>query len=223
MTAPSCDREHGLELDRVSVAHDGRSLIRDLSFSVERGSTTALLGPSGVGKSSLLRVIAGIDRPAGGRILLDGSDVTDTPIHQRRIGLVFQDNQLFPHLSVADNVAYGLRNAATREARRSWRGSRTRERVHELLSLVGLADRENDPVGVLSGGEAKRVALARGLAPTPKALLLDEPLTGLDRALHDRLMEDLATILRATGTTALIVTHDETEARFLASATVRLG
>jgi thiamine transport system ATP-binding protein len=213
MTAPSCDREHGLELDRISVAHDGRSLIRDLSFSVERGSTTALLGPSGVGKSSLLRVIAGIDRPTGGRILLDGSDVTDTPIHQRRIGLVFQDNQLFPHLSVAD----------TREARRSWRGSRTRERVHELLSLVGLADRENDPVGVLSGGEAKRVALARGLAPTPKALLLDEPLTGLDRALHDRLMEDLATILRATGTTALIVTHDETEARFLASATVRLG
>lgn len=223
MTAPSCDREHGLELDRISVAHDGRSLIRDLSFSVERGSTTALLGPSGVGKSSLLRVIAGIDRPAGGRILLDGSDVTDTPIHQRRIGLVFQDNQLFPHLSVADNVAYGLRNAATREVRRSWRGSRTRERVHELLSLVGLADRENDPVGVLSGGEAKRVALARGLAPTPKALLLDEPLTGLDRALHDRLMEDLATILRTTGTTALIVTHDESEARFLASATVRLG
>jgi thiamine transport system ATP-binding protein len=223
MTAPSCDREHGLELDRISVAHDGRSLIRDLSFSVERGSTTALLGPSGVGKSSLLRVIAGIDRPAGGRILLDGSDVTDTPIHQRRIGLVFQDNQLFPHLSVADNVAYGLRNAATREARRSWRGSRTRERVHELLSLVGLADRENDPVGVLSGGEAKRVALARGLAPTPKALLLDEPLTGLDRALHDRLMEDLATILRTTGTTALIVTHDESEARFLSSATVRLG
>lgn len=223
MTAPSCDREHGLELDRISVAHDGRSLVRDLSFSVERGSTTALLGPSGVGKSSLLRVIAGIDRPAGGRILLDGSDVTDTPIHQRRIGLVFQDNQLFPHLSVADNVAYGLRNAVTREVRRSWRGSRTRERVHELLSLVGLADRENDPVGVLSGGEAKRVALARGLAPTPKALLLDEPLTGLDRALHDRLMEDLATILRTTGTTTLIVTHDESEARFLASATVRLG
>ncbi len=120
----------GLELDAVSVAHDGRTLIDHLSFDVECGSTTALLGPSGSGKSSLLRVIAGIDRPASGRILLDGADVTDAPIHRRRIGLVFQDNQLFPHLSVADNVAYGLRNSSTREARRSWRGTRTHERVH---------------------------------------------------------------------------------------------
>jgi thiamine transport system ATP-binding protein len=213
----------GLELDEVSVAHDGRTLIDHLSFRIDRGATTALLGPSGVGKSSLLRVIAGIDRPASGRVLLDGSDVTDTAIHERRIGLVFQDNQLFPHLSVAANVAYGLRNTADRDARRSWRGSRTRDRVRELLTLVGLADRGDDPVGVLSGGEAKRVALARGLAPMPAALLLDEPLTGLDRALHDRLMDDLASILHSTGTTTLIVTHDETEAQFLASATVRLG
>lgn len=213
----------GLRLDSVSVAHDGRTIVDRASFVVESGTTTALLGPSGIGKSSLLRVIAGIDRAAGGRILLEEIEVTEVPAHERRIGLVFQDNQLFPHLSVADNVAYGLRHAASRATRRHWRGDRTRVRVGELLELVGLGDHGDDPVGVLSGGEAKRVALARGLAPTPAALLLDEPLTGLDVALHDRLMSDLATILRETNTTAVIVTHDEAEARFLASATVRLG
>jgi thiamine transport system ATP-binding protein len=213
----------GLELVGVSVAHGKRVLVEALSFSVERGTTTALLGPSGVGKSSLLRVIAGIDRPAAGRILLDGTDITNLPVHRRQIGLVFQDNQLFPHLSVADNVAYALRHSSRPDVRRLWRGARTGQRVRDLLDLVGLADRGDDPVGVLSGGEAKRVALARGLAPRPGALLLDEPLTGLDRALHDRLLNDLAAILRDTDTTALIVTHDESEARLLASSTVRLG
>lgn len=213
----------GLTIDHVSVAHDERLLIQDLSFAVERGTVTALLGPSGVGKSSLLRVIAGIDRPRGGRIFLDDVDITESPIHRRRIGLVFQDNQLFPHLSVADNIAYGLRNAATRVARREWRGPRTRQRVSELLTLVGLEGRGDDPIGILSGGEAKRVALARGLAPMPAALLLDEPLTGLDRGLHDRLMNDLGDILRMSDTAVVIVTHDENEARILASSIVRLG
>jgi len=213
----------GLEIDGISVAHEGRILVDNLSFAVERGSAVALLGPSGIGKSSLLRVIAGIDRPLSGRVILDGIDVTDTPVHARRIGLVFQDNQLFPHLSVAENIAYGLRNTANRDDRRSWRGRRTHERVGELLRLVGLDGRNDDPVGILSGGEAKRVALARGLAPMPAALLLDEPLTGLDRDLHDRLMIDVGEILLDSNTATLIVTHDENEADFLASSTVRLG
>ncbi|MFM8846952.1 MAG: ABC transporter ATP-binding protein [Actinomycetota bacterium] len=212
-----------LEVRDLVVAHGDRVLVDGLSFRVDSGTIGAILGPSGIGKTSLLRVVAGIERPRSGRVLLGGSDITDLPAHRRRVGLVFQDNQLFPHLTVAENVAYGLRHNFDRAFRRSWNRSRVERRVAELLEVIGLADRGPDPVGVLSGGEAKRVALARGLASSPAALLLDEPLTGLDGELHDRLMHDLRSILNSAGTTALLVTHDETESSFLATSVTRLG
>lgn len=212
-----------LEISQVAIVHDGRPIIPSISFQVAEASTCALLGPSGSGKSSLLRVIAGIDRPASGRVFLDDADITDLPTHRRRIGLVFQDNQLFPHLSVGNNVAYGLRHNWSSTFRRSWPKSKVQDRVMEMLTLVGMADRSRDPVGILSGGEAKRVALARGLAPSPSVLLLDEPLTGLDAGLHERLLLDLKNILDSSRTTCILVTHDRDEATRLATSIVRLG
>jgi thiamine transport system ATP-binding protein len=212
-----------LEISQVAIVHDGRPIIPSISFQVAEASTCALLGPSGSGKSSLLRVIAGIDRPAFGRVFLNDADITDLPTHRRRIGLVFQDNQLFPHLSVGNNVAYGLRHNWSSTFRRSWPKSKVQDRVMEMLTLVGMADRSRDPVGILSGGEAKRVALARGLAPSPSVLLLDEPLTGLDAELHERLLLDLRNILDTSDTTCILVTHDLDEASRLATSIVRLG
>ncbi|MFZ9157679.1 MAG: ABC transporter ATP-binding protein [Ilumatobacteraceae bacterium] len=212
-----------LEISQVAIVHDGRPIIPSISFQVAEASTCALLGPSGSGKSSLLRVIAGIDRPASGRVFLDDADITDLPTHRRRIGLVFQDNQLFPHLSVGNNVAYGLRHNWSSTFRRSWPKSKVQDRVMEMLTLVGMADRSRDPVGILSGGEAKRVALARGLAPSPSVLLLDEPLTGLDAELHEKLLLDLKNILDSSRTTCILVTHDRDEATRLATSIVRLG
>lgn len=212
-----------LEISQVAIVHDGRPIIPSISFQVAEASTCALLGPSGSGKSSLLRVIAGIDRPASGRVFLDDADITDLPTHRRRIGLVFQDNQLFPHLSVGNNVAYGLRHNWSSTFRRSWPKSKVQDRVMEMLTLVGMADRSRDPVGILSGGEAKRVALARGLAPSPSVLLLDEPLTGLDAELHEKLLLDLKNILDLSRTTCILVTHDRDEATRLATSIVRLG
>ena len=212
-----------LEISQVAIVHDGRPIIPSISFQVAEASTCALLGPSGSGKSSLLRVIAGIDRPASGRVFLDDADITDLPTHRRRIGLVFQDNQLFPHLSVGNNVAYGLRHNWSSTFRRSWPKSKVQDRVMEMLTLVGMADRSRDPVGILSGGEAKRVALARGLAPSPSVLLLDEPLTGLDAELHEKLLLDLENILNSSRTTCILVTHDRDEATRLATSIVRLG
>lgn len=212
-----------LEISQVAIVHDGRPIIPSISFQVAEASTCALLGPSGSGKSSLLRVIAGIDRPASGRVFLDDADITDLPTHRRRIGLVFQDNQLFPHLSVGDNVAYGLRHNWSSNFRRSWPKAKVQDRVMEMLTLVGMADRSRDPVGILSGGESKRVALARGLAPSPSVLLLDEPLTGLDAELHEKLLLDLKNILDSSRTTCILVTHDRDEATRLATSIVRLG
>ena len=212
-----------LELLRLGVAHGDRILIDDLTFRLSSGSTGAILGPSGAGKTSLLRVIAGIEHPRTGRVLVGGVDITDVPVHRRRIGLVFQDNQLFPHLDVAGNIAYGLRNNSDKDIRRSWTPDRIDRRVAEMLELIGMTDRKSASVGVLSGGEAKRVALARGLAPAPEVLLLDEPLSGLDDELRHRLLRDLRSILDSTGITALVVTHDEEESELLASSVVRLG
>jgi thiamine transport system ATP-binding protein len=194
-----------LEARDVTVAFGDRTVLDRASLAVGDREVVALQGPSGGGKSTLLRVIAGLLRPDAGRVVLDGRDITDLPPHRRGIGMVFQDDQLFPHLSVEGNVGFGLRMQGLASAAR-------RARVSEVLDLVGLAGFGARSVTSLSGGEAKRVALARSLAPAPPVLLLDEPLTGLDRELHDRLVVDLADLLRTTGTAALLVTHDPDEA-----------
>jgi thiamine transport system ATP-binding protein len=205
-----------LQVDAVRVVFDGRTVLDEVSLDVGAGEVVALQGPSGAGKSTLLRVIAGLLPTDGGRVLIDGRDVTAAPTHRRGIGMVFQDNQLFPQHDVAGNIGFGLR--VQRLGRRA-RGAR----VDELLALVGLAGFGTRSVTSLSGGEAKRVALARSLAPCPRVLLLDEPLTGLDAALHDELAATLAGVLRATRTTALLVTHDVDEAATIADRTCLLA
>ncbi len=187
-----------------------------VSLAVPSGEIVALLGPSGSGKSTLLRVIAGIIAPDAGRVVVSGVDVTDTPTHRRGVGMVFQDNQLFPHLSVLDNVTFGLKMSKTPKRERGERASR-------WLQRVGLGGFEQRRVTELSGGEAKRVALARTLAARPAVVLLDEPLTGLDRELHDRLAVDLGALLRTASATALLVTHDHDEAATIAHRTVHLA
>ena len=203
-----------LDVRDVTVRFGERTVLDRVSLSVADGEVVALLGPSGSGKSTLLRVIAGLLVPDGGSVWVDGNDVSTVPAHRRQIGMVFQDEQLFPHLTVAANIGFGLRMPGRPKGEIA-------TRVAELLDLVGLPSLADRHVTKLSGGEAKRVALARSLAPQPRVLLLDEPLTGLDRDLHDRLAADLATLLRATGTTALLVTHDPDEAATIADRTVR--
>ncbi|MCB9381555.1 MAG: ABC transporter ATP-binding protein [Acidimicrobiaceae bacterium] len=203
-----------LDVRDVTVRFGERTVLDRVSLNVADGEVVALLGPSGSGKSTLLRVIAGLLVPDGGSVWVDGIDVSAVPAHRRQIGMVFQDEQLFPHLTVAANVGFGLRMQGRPKGEIA-------SRVAELLDLVGLPSLADRHVTKLSGGEAKRVALARSLAPQPRVLLLDEPLTGLDRDLHDRLAADLATLLRATGTTALLVTHDPDEAATIADRTVR--
>ncbi len=206
-----------LDIRDVTVSFDGgRRVLDRASLHVGDGEVVALLGPSGSGKSTLLRVVAGLIAPDNGRVVLDGRDVTAVPTHRRGVGMVFQDEQLFPHRDVAANVEFGLRMQGRPATIRS-------ARVAELLGIVGLAGFEHRRVTDLSGGEAKRVALARSLAPAPRVLLLDEPLTGLDRELHDRLAGEVAAILRATATTSLLVTHDPAEAAAVADRVVRMA
>ncbi len=204
-----------LAVTDITLRFGDHAVLDRMSLELIGGEVVALVGPSGVGKSTLLRVIAGLLRPDSGSVVLDGRDITELPTHRRNIGLMFQDEQLFPHLLVADNVGFGLR--MQHQARAA-----VGTRVAELLRLVGLDDFGDRKVDRLSGGESKRVALARALAPKPAVLLLDEPLTGLDRELHDRLAVDLSALLRSTGTTALLVTHDAEEAALIADRTVTM-
>jgi thiamine transport system ATP-binding protein len=205
-----------LDVRDVTVAFDGVPVLDRVSLSAGDGEIVALLGPSGSGKTTLLRVVAGLVTPDAGSVHLDGRDLTGVPTHRRGIGMVFQDEQLFPHRDVAANVGFGLKMQKVPAVER-------RRRVDAMLELVGLPKYGHRRVTDLSGGEAKRVALARSLAPAPRALLLDEPLTGLDRELHDRLVGEVAGILRRAATTAIVVTHDREEAAILADRVVTMG
>jgi iron(III) transport system ATP-binding protein len=186
----------------------GPPAVDDLSFAVEQGQILALLGPSGCGKTTTLRLIAGFETPDAGRIAIGGRVVSEgghpgVPPEERGVGVVFQDYALFPHLTVAGNVAFGLRGRPRAERDR---------RVAEILDLVGLADLHRRYPHELSGGQQQRVATARALAPAPAVLLLDEPFSNLDADLRAQMRDEVEKLLRATGTTAIFVTHDQEEA-----------
>jgi putative spermidine/putrescine transport system ATP-binding protein len=175
-------------------------------LDIARGETLVLLGPSGCGKTTMLRIIAGLETPdEGGRVLFDGNDMTNVPIEKRNVGMVFQSYALFPNMSVADNIGYGLKIRSVPKQERD-------ARVAELVALTNITGLENRRIDQLSGGQRQRVALARAVAIRPGILLLDEPLTALDAALRERLRSELNRLLRALGITAIYVTHDQSEA-----------
>jgi iron(III) transport system ATP-binding protein len=202
-----------LQVDQVSVRYPGartaRAAVESVSLALRPGQIGVLIGPSGCGKTSLLRAVAGLERPSAGRITIDGELLSDAAagLHvaaeKRRIGMVFQDYALFPHLSVEANVAFGIRGlpAAAR-----------RQRTEEVLNLVGLGHAGQRAPHQLSGGQQQRIALARALAPSPRLLLLDEPFSSLDVDLRERLSQELRAILKQAAATALFVTHDQLEA-----------
>jgi thiamine transport system ATP-binding protein len=194
-----------LRVEALEVRFDGAAALASVDLEVGAGTRLAVLGPSGSGKSTLLRTIAGLLRPDAGRVLLAGHDLADVPPHRRGIGLMHQDGILFPHLDVAENIAFGLRMSGASRNRRE-------QRTAELLALVGLTGFERRSIGTLSGGERQRVALARALAPQPQILLLDEPLGALDRPLRERLLDDLAHLYSRLSLTVVHVTHDVGEA-----------
>ncbi|KAB7597659.1 ABC transporter ATP-binding protein [Verminephrobacter eiseniae] len=198
-----------LELSRLEVRHAGhaQAAVQALTLALRAGDIGVLIGPSGCGKTSLLRAVAGLTPVSGGEIRLSGSLVgsaaLSVPPELRRIGMVFQDYALFPHLSVGRNVAFGIHRLPRAEQA---------ARVAEVLRLVGLDGCENRFAHELSGGQQQRVALARALAPRPRLMLLDEPFSSLDVDLRERLAHEVRGILKAAGTTALLVTHDQFEA-----------
>lgn len=201
-----------LDISQISKSFDDKQVLQGVSFQVEAGEIIALLGPSGCGKTTLLRIIAGLETADEGQIKLDGQDLTDVAVYRRGFGMVFQDYALFPHKTAAENIAFGLRMA-------DWSVGKRQERVGQLMELVGLKGMGARRIYDLSGGEQQRVALARALAPNPRLLLLDEPLGALDRALRERLMIELRSILvRAAEiegqrrVTTIYVTHDQEEA-----------
>jgi spermidine/putrescine transport system ATP-binding protein len=198
-----------LELDGIETRFGDTLAVVDLSLSVTRGEIVCLLGPSGCGKSTALRTVAGLESPVAGRVRIDGVDVTDSPPERRDCSLVFQDWALFPDMTVSENVAFAL---GTRDVPAAER----RERVRELLSLVEMADRADASPDALSGGQKQRIALARSLAFDPTVLLLDEPLSNLDRRLKEAMQVELLELQEQLGTTMLYVTHDQDEAFTLA-------
>ena len=194
-----------LRLDSLDKRFGDAVAARDFSLDVNAGEFFTFLGPSGSGKSSVLRMIAGLESPDSGRVVIDGRDVSGVPPWERDIGMVFQSYAVFPHMNVEENVSYGLRMRRRPKAQ-------VRQRVAELLALVGLAGTEERDVVTLSGGEQQRVALARALALAPPILLLDEPLSALDEKIRREMQTELKRIQKQTGTTFVYVTHDQEEA-----------
>ncbi|MDQ0017212.1 putative spermidine/putrescine transport system ATP-binding protein [Variovorax boronicumulans] len=205
-----------LLLDNVSYNYPGSTHgLHDVSLDVRTGELVAVIGPSGSGKSTLLKLVSGLETGHTGRIALGGEDMSRTPVHQRHIGMVFQSYALFPHLSVLDNVAYGLKLRKVGTAER-------RQRAQNLLDVVGLGDYAKRAVAQLSGGQQQRVALARALAIDPRALLLDEPLSALDASVRGHLRDQIRSIQQRFNATTLLVTHDQEEALVMADRVAML-
>lgn len=204
-----------LELRQIHQRYAHHPLLQDVNLQVAAGETVALLGPSGSGKSTLLNIVAGLQAPDAGRVWFDGQDITAMAPEHRRFALMFQDFALFPHLSVLDNVAFGLveQGLPRREAR---------AQALQMLGVFGLTEQAQRRVWNLSGGEQQRVALARALITQPRVLLLDEPFSALDADLRVALRQEFRTRIQAAGMATLLVTHDEAEARDLADRSVRL-
>jgi ABC-type Fe3+/spermidine/putrescine transport system ATPase subunit len=193
-----------LRLDALEKRFGDALVTRGVSLDAEKGEIVALLGPSGSGKTTVLRLVAGFETPDSGRVIVEGEDVTGLPPERRRFGMVFQHYALFPHMSVGENVAFGLAGRAD--------GRAAGARVAEVLGLTGLAGFEDRRVTELSGGQQQRVAVARALAPSPRVLLLDEPLSNLDPTLREKTRRELKRAIRNTGITTLFVTHEQEEA-----------
>jgi putative spermidine/putrescine transport system ATP-binding protein len=194
-----------LEVKNLTKSFGTNTVVKGVDFAFDKGEFISLLGPSGCGKTTILRMIAGFERPSSGTILVDGQDLTHLKPNQRRLGMVFQAYALFPNLNVADNIGFGLRIAGMPAAER-------RARVDEMLKLIGLTGLEKRFPYEMSGGQQQRVALARALAPRPRLLLLDEPLSALDARIRVTLRDEIRAIQRELGITTVFVTHDQEEA-----------
>lgn len=206
----------GLELRDVSKVYGTQRAVDHVTLSVPQGSFVCFLGPSGCGKTTLLRMIAGLVAPTAGSILMMGKDLTEVPVHQRNFGMVFQSLALFPHLTVAENIAYSLRfRAIDRAAKKA--------RVTELLDLIRLPDTGDRRITQLSGGQRQRVAIARALAQEPSLFLMDEPLSALDAQLRDHMQVELRQLQQKLRITTILVTHDQREAMTISDSIVVMG
>ncbi|MFZ6045769.1 polyamine ABC transporter ATP-binding protein [Pseudomonas sp. CR3202] len=207
-----------VKIDRVTKKFDETVAVDDVSLTINKGEIFALLGGSGSGKSTLLRMLAGFERPTDGRIMLDGVDITDMPPYERPINMMFQSYALFPHMTVAQNIAFGLKQDRLPAAEID-------ERVNEMLKLVQMTQFAKRKPHQLSGGQRQRVALARSLAKRPKLLLLDEPMGALDKKLRSQMQLELVEIIERVGVTCVMVTHDQEEAMTMAQriAIMHLG
>ena len=206
---PLLGEEGFLQIVDVSKKFGEVTVVDRLSLSVRRKEFFALLGSSGCGKSTLLRIMAGLETPSSGRVILDGQDITDLPAHRRPVNMMFQSYALFPHMNVSANVAYGLKREGVARRERE-------ERVREVLELVQMGAHASHMPSQLSGGQQQRVALARSLVKSPKLLLLDEPMSALDKKIRQKTQFELGTILQKVGVTCVMVTHDQEEAMTMA-------
>ncbi|WP_320893152.1 polyamine ABC transporter ATP-binding protein [Stutzerimonas stutzeri] len=209
LSGESKNKQVLLKIDRVTKKFDETVAVDDVSLSIHQGEIFALLGGSGSGKSTLLRMLAGFERPTEGRIFLDGQDITDRPPYERPINMMFQSYALFPHMTVEQNIAFGLKQDGLPKAE-------IEERVKEMLGLVQMTQYAKRKPHQLSGGQRQRVALARSLAKRPKLLLLDEPMGALDKKLRSQMQLELVQIIERVGVTCVMVTHDQEEAMTMA-------